>query len=102
MNKKKLIYLVPLGIVGVAAFIALGGYIVQHLWNWLLPALFGFREVTFWQALGILVLSRILFGGFGMHGSDKSGPRRRKGMTPEERGRLCQTPPEPDQSGVAS
>jgi hypothetical protein len=37
----------------------------MHLWNWLLPPLFGWRQITFWQALGILALCRILFGGFG-------------------------------------
>jgi hypothetical protein len=86
-RKKKLIWIAPLAILGMAAFIALGGYIVLQLWNWLLPALFGFRMISFWQALGILILCRILFGGFGMHG----GRRRRgmkhpfEGMTPEER-----------------
>jgi hypothetical protein len=68
---------------------------VQLLWNWLLPALFGWREVTFWQALGLLALCRILFGGFGMHGPGRSGVRRRMAerweqMTPEERERFRQ------------
>jgi hypothetical protein len=40
------------------------GYVAMRLWNWLMPPLFGLREVTFWQAVGILVLSRLLFGGF--------------------------------------
>lgn len=35
------------------------------LWNWLMPLLFGLAVVTFWQALGILALSKILFGGGG-------------------------------------
>ena len=38
---------------------------VMLLWNWLMPELFGLTEVSFWQALGILILSKILFGGFG-------------------------------------
>jgi flagellar motor switch protein FliM len=46
----------------------LGGLIVQALWNWLTPSLFGWREVTFWQAVGLLALCRILFGGLGRHG----------------------------------
>ena len=54
-----------MGILAIALFITIGGEIVMHLWNWLLPALFGWREITFWQALGILVLCRILFGGLG-------------------------------------
>src|SRR5437867_6698090 len=70
-------------------FIVLGGEIVLHLWNWLLPPLFGWRQITFWQALGMLALCRILFGGFGFHGSGRSHFRRRMQerfgqMTPEE------------------
>jgi lipopolysaccharide export LptBFGC system permease protein LptF len=38
--------------------------VTMSLWNWLMPALFGLRAITFWQALGLLVLSRILLGGF--------------------------------------
>ena len=74
-------------------FAAIGGGIVQYLWNWLLPALFGWHEVSFWQALGLLVLCRILFGGFGCHGSGHSNMRRRMEegygrMTPEQRERF--------------
>ena len=54
-------------------FIALGGEVVRLLWNWLLPPLFGWAQITFWQALGLLALCRILFGGFGLHGSGRSG-----------------------------
>jgi hypothetical protein len=90
---KKLIVIAPLAILGVLLFIAIGGWIVQYLWNWLLPSLFGWREVSFWQALGMLVLCRILFGGFGSHGSGRSSIRRRmeerfEHMTPEERERF--------------
>lgn len=103
MSKKKLIFLAPLAILALLLFIALGGEIVQQLWNWLLPPLLALRQITFWQALGILALCRILFGGFGFHGSDRSNFRRRMGnrmadrmadrwaaMTPEERERFRQ------------
>jgi hypothetical protein len=80
----------PLAILGMALFVAIGGGIVQYLWNWLLPTLFGWRELGFWQALGMLALCRILFGGFGFHGSGRSHLRRRmeegfEHMTHEER-----------------
>lgn len=89
MDKKWFIF-IPFGI---AAFIILGGFAVMFLWNWLLPPMFGWPLVTFWQALGILALSRILFGGFGMHGGPGYGMRRRlkhkwEHMTPEERERF--------------
>ena len=46
-------------------FLALGGLVVMLLWNWLVPELFAGHAVTYWQALGLLALSRILFGGLG-------------------------------------
>jgi len=89
--KKKWIYLAPLAVVALLLFIALGGEIVEQLWNWLLPPLFGWHQLTFWEALGMLALCRILFGGFGGHGSHRSGSRHRKDdMTPEERERFRQ------------
>jgi len=78
--------LVPIAIVAIPLFVFIGGESVKLLWNWLLPPLFGWREVTFWQALGLLVLCRILFGSFGGRG----GPRHTSRMTPEERERFRQ------------
>ena len=93
--KRKWAVIAPLAILGMALFVALGGWIVALLWNGLLPPLFGWRTVTFWQALGLLVLCRILFGGLGFRGSHGSGVRRRMAerwerMTPEERERFRQ------------
>jgi len=93
---KRLIFIAPLAILGMLLFAAIGGEVVQQLWNWLLPPLFGWRPVTFWQALGLLALCRILFGGTGWHGSGRSSFRRRMAerwehMTPEERERFRQS-----------
>ena len=97
--RRKWIFLAPLAILAMLLFIAIGGEIVQQLWNWLLPPLFGWRQLTFWQALGMLTLCRILFGGFGGHGGHRSKFRRRRAdrmaerweaMTPEERERFQQ------------
>lgn len=42
--------------------------VVMLLWNWLMPVVFGLGLITFWQALGLLVMCKILFGGFkGKH-----------------------------------
>lgn len=96
MNRTmKLILWIPLGIVGFALFIAIGGEVVKLLWNWLTPALFGWRQITFWQALGLLALCRILFGSFGGGGGSRYGARRRMAercgeMTPEEREKLAE------------
>ena len=91
----KWIFIAPLAILAMLLFIVIGGEIVLHLWNWLLPPLFGWHQITFWQALGILALCRILFGGWGSHGSGRPNFRRRmkercEHMTPEERERFRQ------------
>jgi hypothetical protein len=92
---KRLIRIAPLAILGILAFVAIGGAIVRQLWNWLLPPLAGLPQITFWQALALLALCRILFGGSGWHGSVGSNMRRRmeqryEHMTPEERERFRQ------------
>jgi hypothetical protein len=90
--RRKIVF-VPLAIVGMALFIVIGGEVVLHLWNWLVPSLFGWRQMTFWQAVGLLALCRILFGGFGLHGRSNFGRRmeeRHKFLTPEERDRFRQ------------
>ena len=61
--------------IAFVLFILIGGGVVQWLWHWLLPDLFGLRQITFWQALGLLALCRILFGSFGRGG----GPHRDTG-----------------------
>ena len=94
-RKRKLIFMIPAAILGIALFIFIGGQVVMQLWNWLTPTLFGWRQVTFWQALGILALCRILVGGHGLRGPGRSRFRRRmqerwEEMTPEERERFRQ------------
>lgn len=73
----KLILIAPLAILGMVIFCWIGGEAVKLLWNWLAPALFGLRTITFWQALGLLALCRILFGGFGLGGGGSRNSRRR-------------------------
>jgi hypothetical protein len=90
----KKIWIAVIAPPAIVLFVWLFGVIVMHLWNWLLPPLFGWHTITFWQALGLLVLCRILFGGFGNSGN-RGGHRRRKPevwevMTPEERESLRQ------------
>ena len=86
-------YIVPLAIVAapvaIALLILIGGGIVMLLWNWLLPPLFGWPELTLLQAFGLLALCRILFGGFGQGGG--GGPHHRhdyKCMPPEDKERF--------------
>ncbi|MBS1230524.1 MAG: hypothetical protein H6R17_3801 [Proteobacteria bacterium] len=75
----------------VVAGIGALGLAVMLLWNWLMPALFvGVPPIGFWQALGILALSKILFGGFRGGGHEYWRERRQRWakMTPEEREQL--------------
>jgi hypothetical protein len=73
-------------VVAVAVF----GFVVMWLWNHLMPAIFGLHAISYWQALGLLVLSKIFFGGFrgrpgfGGHWRERMFERWEK-MTPEER-----------------
>jgi hypothetical protein len=84
------------GLMFLALFIAavlLFGAIVMGLWNAILSPVLGIKPITFIQALGILLLSKILFGGFnrrGWHGGRHqqwrhSMQEKWSNMTPEER-----------------
>jgi hypothetical protein len=93
--RKKWFFIVPAAMVAIALFICFGGWSVMMLWNWILPPLFGWRSITFWQALGLLMLCRILFGGISGRGLHRSRWRGRMGgrwesMTPEEREKFRQ------------
>jgi len=73
-----------------AVAVTVFGFVVMSLWNWLAPAVFGLRTITFWQALGMLILSKILLGGFHARPGHGGHWRRRMNdrwqqMTPEER-----------------
>jgi hypothetical protein len=70
-------------------------FIVVSLWNWLMPALFGLHTITYLQAIGLLVLSKILLGGFrGGPGRPMHWRRRMmerwEQMTPEDREKFRQ------------
>lgn len=89
---RKIAMMIVFGIAAVALF----GFIVMSLWNAILPAVIHVSTITFWQAIGILLLSKILFGGF------RGGWRGRRGhwkekmqnkwqeMTPEQRAQFKQ------------
>ena len=73
------------------AFVLLLGFVVMGLWNTILPAVIGVKVITFTQALGILLLSKILFGGFhgGFRGRREQWRMKMQekmgNMTPEEK-----------------
>ncbi|RPI21304.1 MAG: hypothetical protein EHM61_25090 [Acidobacteria bacterium] len=87
---RRILKILPFMLVFVAVF----GFVVMSLWNWLMPAIFGLREIGYWQAWGLMILSRILFGGFRMGGPGGHWRHRMKErweqMTPEEREKFRQ------------
>jgi hypothetical protein len=84
-NKRWCWVLTPFAAV---VFLLLGGWLVMALWNWLLPALFGWKTLCFWQALGLLALCRILFGGHGGHPVWKKHHEEMHGFTTDESERI--------------
>ena len=88
--------------IKVIIFVAIAavafGFGVMYLWNWLMPVLFGLPVIEFWQAIGLVILGKLLFGGFhrghcgcGRYGGHWRGhwksrfERKLAGMSPEER-----------------
>ncbi len=68
--------LVILGIIAAAALAIVFGLVIQWLWNQLMPPIFGLPEVSYWQAVGLVVLAHILFGHHN-HSHDGSKKSRR-------------------------
>ncbi|HLI92443.1 MAG TPA: hypothetical protein VKU83_02480 [Puia sp.] len=85
---RKIARIITMVIVGILGF----SLIVMLLWNALMPDIFGMRLISYWQALGLLILSKILFTG--MRGGPGRGWRKEAirdkwaNMTPEERERF--------------
>ena len=82
--------------IGIAAFLALISFVVMNLWNYLLPGILHVGVITFWQAMGIFILCKILFG-FGKGGGHRGGAWMRHGMaekfknmSPEDREKFKQ------------
>lgn len=73
-------------------FVAALSFIVMSLWNAIIPGLFALPVIGFWQAAGLLVLCRILFGGFRGHGGHgwrhRMWGQRWHRMSPQERERF--------------
>src|SRR5579863_3434647 len=64
MRGRRALRFLKVAAIAILAFTVFG-FVVTHLWNYLMPGLFGLHAITFWQAVGLIVLGRLLFGGFG-------------------------------------
>ena len=91
---RRMVRWTAIGVAATAAMLALVlavGLAVMLLWNQLVPELFHGPELRYWQALGLLILSRLLVGGLrGGHGHwrQRRWRERWEQMSPEERERL--------------
>ena len=81
MNRlPRVVRFMAFGVMAVI-FLFLFGYVTMWLWNWLMPWLFHLPTLTYWQAVGVMILSRLLLGGFrGPGGHGWSGRRARERM----------------------
>jgi hypothetical protein len=76
MKALRIAGLVVMGVVGAAFFALVFGWLVMILWNWLMPAIFHLGLITYWQAFGVVILAKLIFGaaGGGRHGGPKHNP----------------------------
>jgi len=81
--------------IAIAAGVFIFGTVIMYIWNAIIPAVLGLGVITFWQAIGILVLSKILFGGFSsghghrnFHGHGREMREKWMHLTPEEREKI--------------
>ena len=76
---QKVLWGIGFGFLGIG-LLALLGFVVMTLWNWLAPDIFGLKRLDYWQAAGLFVLCAILFKGFrlGSDTSSRSADRRRR------------------------
>jgi hypothetical protein len=83
-------------IAAIAFFVTAFGFGTMHLWNWLVPALFHGPIISFGQAIGLLVLSKILFGGFlgGWRGRGRCGGNNREHWKQRMQERIAKMTPE--------
>jgi Ca2+/H+ antiporter, TMEM165/GDT1 family len=82
--------------IAIVAGVSIFGTLTMYLWNEILPGVLGVHTITFWQAIGILILSKIIFSGFhgghGRHGFHRKHALELREkwlqMTPEEREKM--------------
>jgi hypothetical protein len=72
----KRLFFIPILLIGLALMVAL----VMVLWNWLMPHIFGLITINFWQAGGLLLLSKLLFSGFNLNKKVRGTPYARREM----------------------
>ncbi|MFD2727196.1 hypothetical protein [Hyunsoonleella rubra] len=78
----EIVGMVIFGIIAITGLAILFGFVLMWLWNWLMPDIFGLPTLTYWKAVGLFILLKILVGGCGSSGkssSDKDKSCKTKG-----------------------
>ena len=92
MRERRVLHGLRVLLIVLVAFVVFG-FVTMQLWNWLMPTLFGLRTISFLQAIGLVLLSKILLGGFrppwaGRRRWREHMAERWEQMTPEQRERF--------------
>lgn len=61
----QIVGMIIFGAIAIAGLAILFGFIIMWLWNWLMPLIFGLPTLTYWQAVGLFILFKLLIGGCG-------------------------------------
>ena len=80
----KIAGLIIFGSIAIIGLAILFGFVIMWLWNSLMPELFGLTTLTYWQAVGIFILFKILLGGIGGSSSSKSSSKSSKSSCDKE------------------
>jgi hypothetical protein len=85
-RKTSIIKMIFFGLVAITGF----SFALMLLWNWLMPTIFGLTTICFWQALGLLALSKILFGrGHSPHWNHRDKHKSHKELFMKRFGKKC-------------
>ncbi|MEW7278995.1 hypothetical protein ABW636_10405 [Aquimarina sp. 2201CG1-2-11] len=68
----EIVGMIIFGGIAIIGLVILFGFVIMWLWNWLMPEIFGLTTLTYWQAVGLFILLKILLGGCGTGGGSKS------------------------------
>ncbi len=71
----EIVGMIIFGAIAITGLVILFGFVIMWLWNWLMPEIFGLTTLTYWQAVGLFILLKILLGGCGSSGSSKKSSK---------------------------
>ncbi|WCO00947.1 hypothetical protein [Psychroserpens ponticola] len=74
------------GTIFITGLAILFGFVIMWLWNWLMPMIFGLTTLTFWEAVGVFILFKILLGGCGGFGGKDKKSSKKANCKPNSKG----------------